>query len=56
MCMNEDIDTMPGMYGFGVMGRVPLAPMTIAQLDERCAADVRQARTADVVFCAALGI
>ncbi|CAM9834376.1 unnamed protein product, partial [Ectocarpus fasciculatus] len=56
MCMNDDIDEMPGMYGFNVTGRAPLAPEAIANLDRQHATDVLQARTADVVFSAALQV
>ncbi|CAN0188507.1 unnamed protein product, partial [Ectocarpus sp. 12 AP-2014] len=56
MCMNIGIDEMPGMYGFNVTGRAPLAPQAIANLDRQHAADVLQARTADVVFSAALQV
>ncbi|CAM9655829.1 unnamed protein product, partial [Ectocarpus sp. 8 AP-2014] len=56
MCMNDGIDEMPGMYGFNVTGRAPLAPEAIANLDRQHAADVLQARTADVVFSAALQV
>ncbi|CAM9446167.1 unnamed protein product, partial [Ectocarpus sp. 4 AP-2014] len=56
MCMNDGIDEMPGMYGFNVTGRAPLAPEAIDNLDRQHAADVLQARTADVVFSAALQV
>eukprot|EP00904_Undaria_pinnatifida_P013856 jgi/Undpi1/9600/HiC_scaffold_27.g12056.m1 len=55
MCMKEDIDEMPGMYGYFVVGRE--APPWLAaaeQLDAEHVSDVVRARCADAAFCAAI--
>eukprot|EP00903_Cladosiphon_okamuranus_P005671 g5634.t1 len=56
MCMDESIDAMPGLYGFNITDRSPLTPKMTIELDNKLACDVRQARTANVVFAAALRV
>ncbi|CAM9740215.1 unnamed protein product, partial [Laminaria digitata] len=46
---------MPGMYGFGVVGRAaPPSPAAAARLDAEHASDVARARSADATFCASI--
>ena len=54
--MNSGIDAMPGLYGFNVTGGPPRTPAMTADLEDRLTCDVLQARTASIVFAAALRV
>lgn len=64
MCMNEDIDALPGLYGYHVTGSLPLRPgatsrqqeewRAVAEAPAWVEADVERCRSADEAFAAAI--